>query len=43
MIYYWAKAPEHIYLLTLYGKSERENIDPAELRRIAKKLELIDT
>lgn len=39
VIYYWAKAPEHIYLLTLYGKSERSDIDAATLRRIAKQLE----
>jgi hypothetical protein len=39
VIYYWAKASEHIYLLALYGKSERSNIDAATLRRIAKQLE----
>jgi hypothetical protein len=31
--------PEHIYLLTLYGKSERSNIDAATLKRSAKQLE----
>ena len=39
VIYYLAKAPERIYLLTLYGKSERSDIDAATLRRIAKQLE----
>jgi hypothetical protein len=39
VIYYWAKVPEHIYLLTLYSKSERSNIDAATLKRIAKQLE----
>jgi hypothetical protein len=39
VVYYWAKGPENIYLLTLYGKSERSNIDAATLKRIAKQLE----
>jgi hypothetical protein len=38
VIYYWAKAPEQIYLLTAYSKSERENIDAATLAKIAKQL-----
>jgi mRNA-degrading endonuclease RelE of RelBE toxin-antitoxin system len=42
VIYYWAKAPEQIYLLTMYGKSERADIDRATLKRIAAKLELLD-
>jgi hypothetical protein len=42
VIYYWAKAPSHVYLLTLYGKSERADIDRATLKRIAGKLEFID-
>jgi hypothetical protein len=42
VIYYWAKAPLHVYLLTLYGKSEQADIDRATLKRIADKLELID-
>ena len=41
VIYYWAKMPEHIYLLTMYAKGERENIDAATLKRIAKQLESI--
>lgn len=42
VIYYWAKVPAHVYLLTLYGKSERADIDRATLKRIAAKLEFID-
>lgn len=41
VIYYWAKAPQHIYFLTLYGKSERDDLDAATLRRIGKYLELL--
>lgn len=40
-IYYWVKVRDHIYLLTLYGKSERADIDAATLKRIAKQLELL--
>ena len=39
VIYYWAPTPEHIYLLTVYGKGEQENIDAATLKRIAKLME----
>jgi mRNA-degrading endonuclease RelE of RelBE toxin-antitoxin system len=42
VIYYWAKAPDQIYLLTLYGKSERADIDRATLKRIGARLELLD-
>lgn len=42
VIYYWAKAPEQIYLLTMYGKSERADIDRATLKRIAARLEMLD-
>ena len=31
-----------IYLLTIYGKSERSDIDRETLRRIAGKLELLE-
>lgn len=41
VIYYWAVAAAHIYLLTIYAKSERSDIDKATLRRIAGKLELL--
>lgn len=42
VIYYWERAPERIYLLTMYGKSERADIDRPTLKRIAAKLELLD-
>jgi mRNA-degrading endonuclease RelE of RelBE toxin-antitoxin system len=42
VIYYWAKAPEQIYLLTMYGKSERADINRATLKRIAARLEMLD-
>jgi mRNA-degrading endonuclease RelE of RelBE toxin-antitoxin system len=41
VIYYWATAAAQIYLLTIYGKSERSDIDRETLRRIAGKLELL--
>lgn len=42
VIYYWERAPERIYLLTMYGKSERADIDRATLKKIAAKLEFLD-
>ena len=39
---YWATAAAQIYLMTIYGKSERSDIDRETLRRIAKKLELLE-
>ncbi len=41
VIYYWAKARDQIYMLTMYSKSERENIDTKTLARIAKSLEAL--
>lgn len=41
VIYYWAKARDQIYLLTIYSKSEQENIDAKTLAHISKKLEAI--
>jgi mRNA-degrading endonuclease RelE of RelBE toxin-antitoxin system len=41
VIYYWASGAAQIYLLTVYGKSERSDIDQATLRQIAGKLELL--
>lgn len=38
-IYYWAKARDQVYMLTMYSKSEKENIDKKTLAQIAKKLE----
>jgi hypothetical protein len=42
VIYYWATAAAQIYLMTIYGKSERSDIDRETLRRIANKLELLE-
>ena len=42
VIYYWATAAAQIYLLTIYGKSDRSGIDRETLRRIAGKLELLE-
>lgn len=41
IIYYWAKARDQIYMLTIYSKVDRENIDADTLMRIAKSLETI--
>lgn len=39
VIYYWAKGREQIYLLTLYSKGERADLDKATLKRVTKNLE----
>lgn len=39
VIYYWAKTREEIYMLTIYSKSEKENIDKKTLAQIAKHVE----
>ena len=39
VIYYWAKADDQTFFLTLYGKGEQENLSAAELKRVAKLLE----
>jgi hypothetical protein len=38
-IYYWAKALDQVFMLTMYSKSEKENIDKKTLAKIAKELE----
>ncbi len=38
-IYYWAKTRDQIYMLTMYSKSEKENIDKKTLAQISKELE----
>jgi hypothetical protein len=38
VIYYYTKHPAEIWLLTLYGKSETENIPAHVLRQIAKEI-----
>ena len=40
-IYYWAKARDQVYMLTMYSKSEKENMDKKTLTQIAKHLESI--
>jgi hypothetical protein len=39
VIYYWFKAEDQIFLLTLYGKGEKEDLSAAELKRIVKLIE----
>ena len=39
IIYYWVRADEQIFLLTLYGKGEKEDLSAAELKRIVKLVE----
>lgn len=39
VIYYWLKADDQIFLLTLYGKGEKEDLGAAELKRIVKLIE----
>ncbi len=39
VICYWLRAGEQIFLLTLYGKGEKENLGAAELKRIVKLVE----
>jgi hypothetical protein len=34
MIYYWDKPNEHIYMLFVYRKSEREDLTPEQIRTL---------
>jgi len=36
---YWLRANEQIFLLTLYGKGEKEDLSAAEFKRIVKLVE----
>lgn len=38
MIYYWAPAVEQIFMLTVYGKSEKDDLSSADLRTIVRLL-----
>ena len=38
VIYYWAATDDQIFLLTLYGKGEKEDLSAADLRRVVKLL-----
>jgi len=39
VIYYWAKSAEQTFLLTIYGKGEKENLSAGDLKTIVKLLE----
>ena len=39
VIYYWAKADEQTFFLTLYGKGEKDNLSVSDLKRIVRLLE----
>jgi hypothetical protein len=39
VIYYWKKSESEIWLLTIYGKSEQENIPAHILKQIAQEIE----
>jgi mRNA-degrading endonuclease RelE of RelBE toxin-antitoxin system len=38
IIYYWKQADNEVWLLTVYGKSERETISSHILRQIAEEI-----
>lgn len=42
VIYYWATAFDQIFLLTLYGKSEKDDLSSADLRAIVRLLTEMD-
>jgi mRNA-degrading endonuclease RelE of RelBE toxin-antitoxin system len=42
IIYYWMGAKDHIYLFVIYGKSEKENLTPDDLKRVKVLLEEIE-
>ena len=39
VIYYWQKIDDQIYMLAIYSKAEKDNIDSATLKKIKKHLE----
>ena len=39
VIYFWAKADDQTFFLTLYGKGEQENLSAGDLKRVVKLLE----
>jgi len=39
VIYFWATADGQIFLLTLYGKGEKEDLSAADLKRVVRLLE----
>jgi len=42
VIYYWAGSKDQIYLLTIYGKSEKGDLTPDDLKRVKASLEEIE-
>ncbi len=36
--YYWARAEDQTFMLTLYGKGEKEDLSAADLKRVVKLL-----
>jgi hypothetical protein len=38
VIYYWATVDDQIFLLTLYGKAEKQDLSATDLRRVVKLL-----
>ena len=42
IIYYWLRAQERIHLLLIYGKADKENLTPQDLRRVRALLEETD-
>ncbi len=43
VIYYWAKAVDQIFLLTLYGKGEKADLSSTDLKKVTRLLgELTD-
>ena len=39
VIYYWVTAEDQIFLLTIYGKGEKEDLSAQDLKRVVKLLE----
>ena len=39
VIYYWAKADQQSFFLTVYGKGEKDNLSASDLKRVVKLLE----
>ena len=39
VIYYWAKPDEQTFFLTIYGKSEKENLSAGDLKMVVNLLE----
>ena len=42
VIYYWATASDQIFMLTLYGKSEKDDLSSADLRVVVRLLAAMD-